>query len=222
MYRGARSSMGHDICSGTAGNRVRGAHLVVAGRVGFGCSSLRARATSAWVHGGANLNQNLRPCPGCGVLLPETAGSTHRYIGASPECWSAFGEVSGKEYGDFRYARVHRLTVDAYCAQHPGEPSPQAVRSVAVHLVGLLLQMERDLDPEELYAVHKRMSSLAKEGKKEVFWIEPPTFFGEPTILYVLGAKGPDEHAERVHEWARSVWEAWSPHHETVRRWAEP
>ncbi len=120
------------------------------------------------------MNQNLRPCPGCGVLLPETAGSTHRYIGASPECWSAFGEVSGKEYGDFRYARVHGLTVDAYCAQHPGKPSPQAVRSVAVHLVGLFLLMERDLRPEELYAVHKRTSSLAKEGRKDVFWLDPP------------------------------------------------
>ncbi len=90
-----------------------------------------------------------------------------------------------------------------------------------MHLVGLFLQMERDLRPEELYAVHKRTSSLAKEGRKDVFWLDFPTFLGEPTILYVLGAKGPNEHAERVREGAGSVWEAWSPHHETVRRWAE-
>ena len=167
------------------------------------------------------MNQNLRPCPGCGALVPEMEGATHRYIGASSGCWAAFGEVSEKEYGDFRYARVHGLTVDAYFAQHPGEPTPQAVRSVAVHLVGLHLQMERDLLPEELYAVHKRVSSIAKERKEEVFWLEPPASLGETTILYVLGASGPDEHAERVREWARSAWEAWSPHHETVRRWAE-
>jgi hypothetical protein len=61
------------------------------------------------------LKGNLRPCPGCGVLLPESGGEIHRYIGASPECWTAFGEVSEKEYGDFRCARVHGLTVDAYC-----------------------------------------------------------------------------------------------------------
>ena len=167
------------------------------------------------------LNQDLRRCSGCGALLPKTGGPVHRYIGASPECWAAFGEVSGKEYGDFRYARVHGLTVDAYCAQHPGEPSPQAIRSVAVHLVGLFLQMERDLRPEELYAAHGRTSSQAKEGKKDIFWMEPPASLGETTILYVLDANGPDEHAERVREWARSVWEAWSPRHETVRRWAE-
>ena len=166
------------------------------------------------------MKQNLQACPGCGVLLPETSASTHRYIGASPGCWAIFGEVSGKEYGDLRYARVHGLTVDAYCAQHPGEPSPQAVRSVAVHLVGLCLQMERDLSPEELYAVHKQMSSLAKKGEKDIRWLEPPTLCGAPSILYVLDANGPDEHAERVREWARAVWEAWSPHHEIVRRWA--
>ncbi len=168
------------------------------------------------------MNRKLRRCPGCGVLLPETEGTTHRYIGASPECWAVFGEVSEKEYEDFRYARVHGLTVDAYCAQHPGEPSPQAVRSVAVHLVGLYLHLERGLSPRELYAARQRVASLAKEGKKDVFWMELPAFLGERTVLCVHHANGPDEHAERVREWARSVWEAWSPHHETVRRWAEP
>ena len=167
------------------------------------------------------MNQNLRPCPGCGALVPEVEGPTHRYIGASSGCWAAFGEVSEKEYGDFRYARVHGLTVDAYCAQHPGEPSPQSVRSVAVHLVGLHLQMERDLRPEELYALHKRVSSVAKERREEIYWLDPPASLGERTLLYVLDASGPNEHAERVREWASSVWEAWSPHHETVRRWAE-
>ncbi len=92
---------------------------------------------------------------------------------------------------------------------------------MAVHLVGLSLQMERDLRPEELYAAHKRMSSVAKEAKEDIFWMEPPASLGELTILYVLEAKGPDEHGERVREWARSVWEAWSLHHETVCRWTE-
>lgn len=159
------------------------------------------------------------PCPGCGALVPGVDGPTHRYVGASPGCWAAFGEVTGKEYGDLRYARVHGLTVDAYFAQHPGEPTPQAIRSVAVHLVGLFSQMERDLGPEELYEIHKRASSLAKEGRA-FFRLEPPAALGEKTVLYVLEADGPDEHAERVREWSRSVWEAWSPHHETVRRWA--
>jgi hypothetical protein len=36
----------------------------------------------------------------------------------------------------------------------------------------------------------------------------------------VFEAKDLAEHTERVEEWARSVWEAWKPHHDTVRRWA--
>ena len=33
------------------------------------------------------------------------------------------------------------------------------------------------------------------------------------------GAANADEHAERVYRWARSVWVAWSAHHEWARRW---
>ena len=63
-------------------------------------------------------------CTGCGALVPDTPGPTHRYIGASPQCWALFGEVLAREYSDFRYASVHQLTVDSYAAQHPGTPSP--------------------------------------------------------------------------------------------------
>lgn len=167
------------------------------------------------------MSQSLQQCPGCGALFPEVDGPTHRYIGASPGCWVVFGEVSEREYGDFRYARVHGLTVDAYCAQHPGKPSPQAIRSVAVHLVGLYLCLERGLPSAELYAARGRVASLAKEGKIDVFWLEPPAPLGETTILHVRDAKNPDDHAGRVASWARSVWDAWSPHQEIVRRWAE-
>ena len=91
---------------------------------------------------------NLRPCVGCGALVPEIEGPTHRYLGASPGCWAVYGEVLEKEYGDYlRYAPVHRLTVDAYAAQHPGVPSPQSIQSVAVHLIRLHLVLERGLRP---------------------------------------------------------------------------
>ena len=56
---------------------------------------------------------------------------------------------------------------------------------------------------------------------KRFVWLDPPVSLGEITILDVRDAKDPDEHIERVREWARLVWEAWAPHHETVRRWAD-
>ena len=86
----------------------------------------------------------LKACVGCGAMVPDLEGPTHRYIGASPGCWAAYGRLSEKEASDFRFMRYHQLTVDAYCVQHPGEPSPQSIRSVAVHLVGLHLQLERE------------------------------------------------------------------------------
>ena len=161
---------------------------------------------------------NLRPCVGCGALVPEIEGPTHRYLGASPGCWAVYGEVLEKEYGDYlRYAPVHRLTVDAYAAQHPGVPSPQSIQSVAVHLIRLHLVLERGLRPERANAAMQWTVSRSKG----FVWLDPPESLGEITVLDVRDAKDPDEHIERVREWARSVWEAWAPHHETVRRWAD-
>ena len=37
----------------------------------------------------------------------------------------------------------------------------------------------------------------------------------------VLQAKGLAEHGSSVWRWARSAREAWAPHHETIRPWAE-
>jgi hypothetical protein len=150
--------------------------------------------------------------------VPDVVGPTHRYIGASPGCWKIYGEVLGREYEDYsRFAPVHRLTVDAYAAQHPGEPSPQAIGSVGVHLIRLHLQLERGLPHDRANAVMLHISSRLK---KDFVWLDPPPNLGDLTVLHVHGARDPDDHVERVRTWARSVWEAWSPHHETVRRWA--
>lgn len=151
--------------------------------------------------------------------MPEVDGPTHRYIGASAGCWALYGEVLAKEYEGYAlYAPVHRLTVDAYAAQHPGVPSRLAVQSVAVHLIRLHFQLERGLPHEKANAVMLRVSAHAKDS---FTWLKPPTSLGAATVLDVLGARDPTEHVERVREWAKSVWGAWQLHHDTVRRWAE-
>ncbi len=164
--------------------------------------------------------EGLVDCVGCGAMVPDLDGPTHRYIGASPGCWAAYGRLSEQEASDFRYMRHHQLTVDAYCAQHPGEPSPQSIRSVAVHLVALHLQLERRTTTEGLYAARQRVSSLGKEGELDLGWLEPPVSMGETTVLSALEAGAPDEYGKISHQWAESVWEAWRAHHETVRLWA--
>ena len=161
---------------------------------------------------------DLERCPDCGALTPRVEGPTHRYLGASPGCWAAYGEVLDLEYQDYTsYAPVHRLGVDAYAAQHPGAPSQQAIASVGVHLIRLHLLLERGLLPEKANSAMKWASSR----KRDFVWLDPPSSLGELTVLYVRGAQSPEEHAARVREWAKSVWKAWSDHHDTVRRWAD-
>ena len=151
------------------------------------------------------MSTELRPCSGCGAFVADIDGPTHRYIGASPGCWAAYGELSEKEAGDFRFMRSHQMTVDAYCMQHPGKPSPQTIRSVAVHLVGLHLQLEPKPSAEGLYATRQRVASLGKEGKLNLFWLEPPASPGEITVLDVIGADDHVEYTERAREWALRV-----------------
>ena len=164
------------------------------------------------------MGTDLRPCFGCGARVPDEEGPTHRYLGASPGCWRLYGEVLGREYADYgRFAPVHRLTVDAYAAQHPGTPSPQSIGSVAAHLIRLHLQLERGLPYDR---ANDAMLGISSRSKEDFVWLDPPGNLGDVTVLDVLDAGDPGEHVDRVRGWAASVWEAWAPHHETVRRWA--
>lgn len=156
-------------------------------------------------------------CPGCGVDLPARPGPTHRYLESTPACWEKFGELLAREFGDPTYWPPHPLTVDAYAAQHPGVQGSQTTHSAAFHLVGLCLVVERGVDL--LYAA--RMRRRAEGFPETLPWLEPPVPLGPITVLDVLRATTGEEHARRVREWAGSVWEAWSVHHETVRAWTD-
>ncbi len=76
-------------------------------------------------------------CPDCKVELPFFDGPTHAYLGGNASCWKAYGELLAKEYGEPNYMKFHRWTVDAYAAQHPGQPDPRATSSVYIHLMAL-------------------------------------------------------------------------------------
>ena len=102
-------------------------------------------------------HSELSPCPGCGALFPPHDGPLHRYIGASAACWAMFSwsqagggsdptgliarsripdnPVPVPAHGDA--VSTDALWGDAYGVQHHGGDSPQAVQSVAVHLLDL-------------------------------------------------------------------------------------
>jgi hypothetical protein len=156
-------------------------------------------------------------CPGCGARVREVAGTPHRYIGAAAGCWEVYEGVLAKEFGEYRYPQpTHRLTVDTYAVQHPGEPSRQAIQSVNVHLVGLYLVLERGLHgagaTRALRAVVGRAAGLT--------WLQPPEPNGRLTVLDAALARSREEHVGLVLDWARDVWSAWAPHHAVVERLA--
>ena len=155
-------------------------------------------------------------CVGCDALVADTEGPVHRYLEASPGCWAAYGEVLAREYSDLAYFRTHRLTVDAYSAQHPGGHSPQALRSVCVHLVSLCLVLEHRVEPQ---AATGQMQRFAKfDGFRRLV---PPVSRGRLHVTDVLRAKSAVEHRAVVADWAVSVWTSWAHQHDIVREWVE-
>src|SRR5262245_36235278 len=110
------------------------------------------------------------PCVGCRALVPDVEAPAHRHVGCSPGCWAIFGEVLAREYSDYRYGRVHLITVDTYAAQHPGTPSPQSIRSVALHLLRLHCLLELGYEGERAYGIMRR----AADRKRVYSWLDPP------------------------------------------------
>lgn len=155
-------------------------------------------------------------CCGCGAVLPRIDGRIHPYVVSSPACWAAYGEVSARTYQDPQRQGVLQVQVDTYAAQHPGQPGRRSAQSVGIHLMTLCLVLERGADPREGPRLHKQMV------QRPVFrWLEPPRIRGLVTVLDVLATGDADSHIAAVNDWGRSVWEAWAPHHATVRAWLD-
>jgi len=164
----------------------------------------------------ADLEALVDPCAGCGARFPPVAtDETHAYIGASPACWAAFGELLAREFGDPSYGWIHRHTVDVYTLQHPGTDDRRQRQSVALHLIGLCQWLEHGMDQRRLNATTQRLASANRDWP----WLTPPATY-ELTVQDALAATTAAEHGTIVRRWAEAVWEAWSDHHELVRRWA--
>ena len=160
------------------------------------------------------------PCPDCKALVPDIQHPQpqHKYIGGCPGCWQIYGEILGKEFSDPEYFKVHRLSVDAYLAQHPGKPGRQSSQSVNVHLLALYLILEKEL--AHSFAT-KALGCIIEKRKDQFEWLSPPASLGEITVIDVVKAKDATEHQKMVEQWARSVSNAWKPHHETIKQLAK-
>jgi len=146
----------------------------------------------------------LARCTRCGATVP----------GGTEGCWKLFQEVLALEYSDPAYGPVHLLTVDAHALQHPEDHGP---RSNAFHLLRLCMLLEYGGDPR--IGHNPKWFQAQIDGNRKAPYLEPPAGRGKVTIAHVHGAASPEEHAERVYGWARSVWEAWSDHHDWAHEW---
>ena len=105
-------------------------------------------------------------CNPAQVAVPAYRRRTFRAIATlapPPDVGQCLARCLRESTEDFRYRSVHGTTVDAYAAQHPGVPSPQTTRSVAIHLIGLYLTLERDLPPDRS-AKEKQRAANYKAG----------------------------------------------------------
>lgn len=146
-------------------------------------------------------------CADCGAAVAEGQAG----------CQKLFDEVCAREFGDYRYARLHRLTVDTYSLQHPRQYM-RSGKSFVAHLTGICAALEYD----ETVAINQAVQRWLN-GPKVVERPEepPPRKRGDLTIVYIHGAADTEEHVQRIREWARSTWSAWGMYHDLARQWID-
>ena len=105
-------------------------------------------------------------CFACGGSFVAVEGPTHQYMASSPGCWNAYGEVLAREYENpMLFGAVHRLTVDAYALQHPGDASDRRARqSVWVHYAALYLSLRDNEDHSRIPSIMQKLTCIGGEG----------------------------------------------------------
>ena len=162
-------------------------------------------------------------CPDCGVelLKQEQDSLSHRYIGASPSCWVLFSNLVNADEPPLTPARLNSLIVDAYLAQHHGTPSPQAIQSVAVHLLVLYGVLNQGLEPERALWIRQRaLREMVRPKHSRFHWLTPPDFAGCLTIVNIVQASTPDARANKAREFIEQIWSLWADNHlATLSQW---
>ena len=142
-------------------------------------------------------------CADCGAVVAQGKAG----------CLKLFEEILAREFSDYRYGKLHRLTVDAYSLQHP-DAYMRSGKSFAAHLTGLCAAFEY----EDTLAVNQEVQQWLSTNPKVEKPAQLPEQRGDLTITYLHSAGDAGEHIQRVREWARNIWGAWSEHHALARQ----
>jgi len=154
----------------------------------------------------AGIQESTDRCSGCGLVVP----------GGTAGCQTIVDELWAREFGDVSYFRVHRMTVDTYCLQHP-ERYCASAKSLAAHLTGLCWLLERSGGRAVgSDALRRWLNGPVRLEKPEL-----PSVRGGLTVADVRDAADPEAYARAVDGWARSTWEAYSSLHSVARDWIQ-
>lgn len=157
-------------------------------------------------------NIPLQKCFSCGGLFPEELGLTHKYMLSTAGCWSSYGDLLVREYeSPVLFGAVHRLTVDAYALQHPGDIGDRrAIQSVWVHYAALYLVFEQKRSLGDIPPIMQKLAGSSFSRLPTV----PASF--EVTHADVIA--GPlDNHVVLVRDWAQCAYHAWSALNQPTR-----
>lgn len=150
-----------------------------------------------------NQNTPVNICEDCGATV--AAGKAG--------CLKLFEEILAREFSDYRYGKIHRLTVDTYSLQHP-DAYMRSGKSFAAHLTGICVALEFENALVVNQTVQRWLSTNPKVDKP----VSLPKKRGNLTITFIREAGSADEHIKRVEEWAREVYSAWAEHHALARQ----
>jgi hypothetical protein len=149
-------------------------------------------------------------CVGCGAEVEQFDGPIHRYMTSAPGCWERYGELLGVLAIEPSLRTARQMCVDAYAAQHPGTSNPQAIQSVAVHLLNF-----------HDYLVRGRPVGVPRFviHKGAFRWLHPPSFVATRTVFDMPLSGSGDAIMIAARAWAESVWAAWSAQHAQIATW---
>lgn len=155
-------------------------------------------------------------CPDCGVELSVNNGVGHPYIGASPSCWELYSYllIGSPEVTPSHFTI---LLNDAYCVQHHGiSTKPQAVQSVAIHLLTLYGVLTLHHDNSKWI----RDQILRGNYRNGFAWLTPPADNQRVNVLQIVQGETPEKRAALLEKYITTVHDSWVKLHEaTLHRW---
>ena len=94
--------------------------------------------------------------------------------------------------------------------QHAGGPHPD--KSIAIHLSGLHLALDKSVPPPEVAPLLKRLADANSAWPH----FPPPDATGLLTIFDIAMAESATDHCRIVREWAESIWRVWRDAHPAI------